>query len=312
MVAAVAFSWPMLESLDHAIIAVRDLAAAAETYTALLGRLPSWRGEHPGLGTENVLFRLDNTTLELLCPGSGQGPAAAIRARLEEKGEGLLGLAFGTEDADLCRAELARRGLHPAAPRSGLGRARVSGAVREFRSVFLPREESRGLLLFAIQHLSPPELLPPARLAAPAASAVSGVDHVVVRTVDPESAKHLYGHQLGIRLALDRIFEQWGARLLFFRIGGLTVEISASLAGEVGAGAEDELWGIAYRVPDADGARERLAGHGFDVSEVRRGRKPGTRVFTVRSETHGVATLCLEASPKGNAPAVDGETASAP
>ena len=53
-----AFSPPMLQSLDHAIVAVRDLTAAARTYTALLGRSPSWRGEHPGLGTNNVLYRL--------------------------------------------------------------------------------------------------------------------------------------------------------------------------------------------------------------------------------------------------------------
>jgi len=302
----------MLQSLDHAIIAVRDLAAAAETYTALLGRLPSWRGEHPALGTGNVLYRLDNTYLELLSPPSEQGPAEGLRAQLEEKREGLLGLAFGTEDADSCRAELVKRGLHPAAPRKDLGRDLESGAVREFRTVLLPPEESRGPLLFAIQHLSPPGLLPPAWLVAPVASAVAGVDHVVVRTVDAESAKDLYGQKLGIRLALDQSFQEWGTRLLFFRIGGLTIEVAASLAGEVGAGAADELWGIAYRVPNADAARERLAGDGFDVSEVRRGRKPGTRVFTVRSETHGVATLCLEASPKGNAPAVDGETASAP
>ena len=142
---------------------------------------------------------------------------------------------------------------------------------------------------------------------APAAAAATGVDHVVVRTADAEAAKHLYGRQLGIRLALDRSFEQWGARLLFFRIGGLTIEIAASIGEPVEPGAADDLWGVAYRVPDADAARERLAGEGFDVTEVRRGRRPGTRVFTVRAETHGVATLCLEE----NAPAVDGETASA-
>jgi catechol 2,3-dioxygenase-like lactoylglutathione lyase family enzyme len=306
-----AFSRHMLQSLDHAIVAVRDLAAAARTYSALLGRNPSWRGEHPGLGTANVLYRLENTYLELLSPQPEGSSAVGLRARLEEKGEGLLGLAFGTGDADLCQASLAERGLHPAAPRKGLARDRDSGAVREYRSVLLPPDESRGVLLFAIQHLSTSELLPPAARVAPAASAVTGVDHVVVRTADAEAAKQLYGRELGIRLALDRSFEQWGARLLFFRIGGLTIEIAASLGEEVEPGAADNLWGIAYRVPDADAARERLTGEGFDVSQVRRGRKPGTRVFTVRSEAHGVATLCLEAAPKKNAPAVDGETASA-
>jgi catechol 2,3-dioxygenase-like lactoylglutathione lyase family enzyme len=301
----------MLHRLDHAIVVVRDLDAASRTYAALLGRRPSWRGEHPGMGTANVLYRLDNTYLELLCPQPKGSLAEGLRARLEGKGEGLLGLAFGTEDAGRCQAALAERGLHPLAPKQGLGRDRDSGAVREFESVLLPPDESRGVLLFAIQHLSPPELLSPAALVAPAASAVTGVDHVVVRTADAEAAKRLYGRDLGIRLALDRSFEQWGARLLFFRIGGLTIEIAASLGEEAEPGAGDDLWGIAYRVADADAARERLAGERFDVSEVRRGRKPGTRVFTVRSDTHGVATLCLESASKENAPAVDGETASA-
>jgi catechol 2,3-dioxygenase-like lactoylglutathione lyase family enzyme len=301
----------MLQSLDHAIVAVRDLDAASRSYGALLGRRPSWRGEHPALGTANVLYRLENTYLELLCPQPESSQAEGLRARLEEKGEGLLGLAFQTEDADFCRAALAERGLHPLAPKQGLGQDLDSGAVREFRNVLLPADESRGVLLFAIQHLSSPDLLPPAGLVAPAASAVTGVDHLVVRTADAEAAKQLYGRELGIRLALDRSFEQWGARLLFFRIGGLTIEVAASLGEEVDPGAPDELWGIAYRVRDAQAARERLAGEGFDVSEVRPGRKPDTRVFSVRSETHGVATLCLESAPKQNAPAVDGETASA-
>jgi catechol 2,3-dioxygenase-like lactoylglutathione lyase family enzyme len=301
----------MLHGLDHVIVVVRDLDAASKAYAALLGRRPSWRGEHPALGTANVLYRLDNTYLELLCPQPEGSLSGGLRARLEEKGEGLLGLALGTEDADLCQAALEERGLHPLAPKEGLGRDRDSGAVREFRSVWLPEEESRGVSLFAIQHLSPPDLLPPAEVAAAAPAAVTGVDHVVVRTADAEAAKQLYGDRLGIRLALDRSFPEWGARLLFFRIGGVTIEVVASLGEEAEVGAEDRLWGIAYRVGDADAARYRLAGEGFDVSEVRQGRKPGTRVFTVRSNTHGVATLCLEPAPKKNAPAVDGETASA-
>ena len=53
-------------TLDHVVIAVRDLDAATADYTALLGREPSWRGEHPKYGTQNTLFRIDNTYIELL------------------------------------------------------------------------------------------------------------------------------------------------------------------------------------------------------------------------------------------------------
>ena len=78
------------------------------------------------------------------------------------------------------------------------------------------------------------------------------------------------------------------------------MEIAAQLPkeGEEGESAAaddgDQLWGLSYRVPDADAARARLAASGFDVSEVRTGRKPGTRVLTVRDGTHGVPTLMLE------------------
>ncbi len=118
-----------------------------------------------------------------------------------------------------------------------------------------------------------------------------------MRSVDPDATRELYGDGLGLRLALDRSFEQWGARLLFFRVGGVTVEIAARLGGTPEPDAADRFWGLSYRVGHADAARARLHDEGFDVSEVRSGRRPETRVFTVRGEPCGVATLMLEVSP---------------
>jgi catechol 2,3-dioxygenase-like lactoylglutathione lyase family enzyme len=180
----------------------------------------------------------------------------------------------------------------------GWGRDAASGAWRRWRRVMLPAAAARGVLVFGIEHLSPPELLPQgAPLGAPEA-AVAGMDHVVVRSDAPEAAIAFYGGQLGLRLALDRSFEAWGARLLFFRVGGVTVEVAAPAPPLVQPAAEDTLWGISWRVPDAAAAQARLAASGFDVSELRRGRRPGTRVCTVRGPTHGVATLLIEAAPR--------------
>ena len=81
-------------------------------------------------------------------------------------------------------------------------------------------------------------------------------------------------------------------------MGGVTVEIGARLDANPEPGASDELWGLSYRVADADAARARLAEAGIDVSEVRSGRKPGTRVFTVKDGTFGVPTLMLEPAPR--------------
>jgi catechol 2,3-dioxygenase-like lactoylglutathione lyase family enzyme len=287
----------MLTTLDHLVIAVRDLEASTATYTALLGRAPSWRGTHPEAGTANTLFRLDRTYAELLSPlGGGGGPLAdALHAHLQRDGEGPFALAFGTADAAACAAALRERGLAAQAPADGAGRERSTGAERRWRTVFVPPADTRGVWLFAIEHRSPPDALPPA-LADDPGAAVHGVDHVVIMTPDAEAAAALYRNRLGLRLAMDRTFSERGVRLLFFRIGGVTVELAAPLAS-AGAAAVDRFWGVSWRVPDVEAARTRLLAAGFDVSETRPGNKPGTRVCTVRRETHGVATLLISPEP---------------
>jgi catechol 2,3-dioxygenase-like lactoylglutathione lyase family enzyme len=286
----------MWTRLDHVILAVRDLAAAERSYARLLGRSASWRGGHPGLGTENALFRVGEAYVELLAP-AGDG-AGWLRQRLDQRGDGLLGFALATPDAEACAKQLAERGLHPEPPVRGIGRDSESGAFREWRSVFLPPAETRGVLVFGIEHRSPPELLPEVPPPGPTQAAVHGIDHVVVRTADPDAARAFYGERLGLRLALDKSFPQWGARLMFFRVGRITLEVAARHDAEPDPAAPDEAWGISWRVGDADAARARLVAAGFDVSEVRSGRRPGTRVLTVHGDPCGVATLILEPSPR--------------
>jgi catechol 2,3-dioxygenase-like lactoylglutathione lyase family enzyme len=290
---------PVWTSLDHVVIGAADLERSANCLARLLGRRPSWRGEHPDQGTANVLFRLGNTYLEILSP-QGESPVAAVlREHLEREGEGLLGLALGTGDVDAAYALLRERGLEPASPRAGVGRDVDSGAFRQWRSVWVPPARARGLLVLAIEHRSPPDLLPPAPASCAEAAAVAGLDHVVLQTADAEASRAFWGDALGLRLALDRRFEAWGVRLLFFRVGGITVELAAALDGAATErpADRDRAWGLSYRVPDADAARARVAEAGFDVSPVRPGRRPGTRVFSVRGEPCGVATLMLEPPP---------------
>jgi catechol 2,3-dioxygenase-like lactoylglutathione lyase family enzyme len=284
----------LVRAVDHLIVGVRDLAAATGTYATLLGRSPSWRGRHPGWGTANSSFRLENTYLELLAPEGGGPFGEQLRARLDGHGEGPLGFALATDDAAALAKALRARGVAASDPVAGTGSDAASGAERRWRNVMLPAQAARGVLVFGIEHLSPPEALPEAKPAATSRSVVTGVDHVVVRSDAPEAAIRFYGEQLGIRLALDRSFEAWGARLLFFRLGGVTIEVAAPLPPPSDPSGEDRFWGISWRVPDVGAARERLAAAGFDVSEVRAGRRPDTRVCTVRAPTHGVATLLLE------------------
>ncbi len=283
----------MWTCLDHVTVAVRDVDLATGRMARLLGRRPSWRGSHPAEGTANALFRLANTTLELLAPAGPGRLARRLEERLEHQGEGLAGLAFGTDDADATAAELRARGVEAGAPEKGLGRDDESGAWREWRTVALPPSITRGAWLSGIQPLSPPEVLPPATPLGVEGAAVAALDHVVVASPDLEGARRLYGELLGLRLALDRSFEARGLRMLFFRVGGVTVEVVGRLGASPDPAAPDRLDGLAWRTPDVDAARARLAAAELDVSEVRPGFKPGTRVCTVRDGTCGVPTLLI-------------------
>ena len=291
MPSAPAATPPILHALDHVVVAVRDLDAAVAAYRTLLGRAPAWRADAHGGGGTVVTFALANVAVELMAP-SGMGPTAErLTAVLDAQGEGLASLAFATTDIERAHRRLARLGLAPEPIADGASIDAETGAVRPWRRTRAAGAATHGTRLFVLQQAS----LPRSRLLASEATAVSGLDHVVIRTPDPERATALYGARLALDMRLDRSNPAWGARLLFFRCGDLIVEVAHDLAAGVGDGP-DRLWGLSWRVPDAEAARARLAQAGLDVSEVRPGRKPGTRVLTLRDGTCGVPTLLLERS----------------
>ncbi|PKP76817.1 MAG: hypothetical protein CVT81_12815 [Alphaproteobacteria bacterium HGW-Alphaproteobacteria-3] len=220
-------------SVDHIIIAVRDLREAEKNYTAIFGRAPSWKGVHPGVGTGNVLYRLANTYVELYAPVAEGANAEALKAHLDAHGEGLYGIVLGVDDAAAATAAFNARGLKSGTPVDGKGRDEITGAIREWRTIAMPKDEVRGLFMLGIQHLSPADALPPAPLSegVSQAQAVAACDHVVVMTPDAEACKTLFGDKLGIRLALDHTKPEWGVRQLFFRAGG-EPSISGDLPGK--------------------------------------------------------------------------------
>ena len=119
-----------------------------------------------------------------------------------------------------------------------------------------------------------------------------GVDHLVLRAVDADRCIALFNGELGIRLALDQDVPEWGGRMLFFRAGKLTLEVIANQAAEAAVG--NTFWGMTFQVPDIDTMAAQLDAAGVELSAVRNGRKPGTRVATVHSHCLGLPTLLLQ------------------
>ena len=119
------------------------------------------------------------------------------------------------------------------------------------------------------------------------------VDHLVLRTGNAQACIELFSDQMGIRLALDKTVPEWGGRMLFFRAGKLTLEVIESDREQAGS---DYFWGIAYQCRDLEDASSEFGERGVLLSEIRDGRKPGTRVATVKSHCLGIPTLLIEPS----------------
>ena len=142
---------------DHAVVAVRDLDAAAEKWRSL-GFTVSPRGTHsPHLGSGNYTIVFDVDYIELLGVLAETPHNAPTRAFLAQR-EGVERVAFTARDSAAGVAELQARGIAALGP-VDFGRPvdLPDGGKSEarFRVMHWPVDERPGgLRIFACQHLT--------------------------------------------------------------------------------------------------------------------------------------------------------------
>lgn len=276
----------MISTLDHLIIAVKDLDEAEKDYTKIFGIPPVWRGEHKELGTINSIFNFENTYFELLASkGVGLG-ADLVNSALKQDGEGLTGIVLGTDNIKDAHASISSAGYGIGEISDGEGSNSDNVNIRRWQNLFLPPELTRGLFSFVIEHTDGE--LPSSNYQT---SSISKLDHVVINTNDADGFISVYKDIFKIRLALDKVIEHWKKRMLFFRLNKTTIEVIESKDGQP---ANDKLWGLAWEVKNIEVVYQRLIGEGIDVSPVQKGIKENTLVATIKSHTHNVPTLLIE------------------
>ncbi len=276
----------MITSLDHIVLVTPDIEAGVHAYQTLLGVRPAWRTR--GDGAASAMFTLANTSLELMAPDGDGAGAERVRAALKKDGEGLASLAVRVDDISRDHRRFDRVGLQPEAIADGQSVNALDGAALRWQRTRTATAATNGVRLFALQLDGERP-----RSQASGAAPVTSLDHVVIATAQPDRAMALYGAKLGLEMIRDLSRPDWNARLMFFRCGDLIFEVMQRL-DRAASDQPDRLWGLSWRVADADAARARLAASGVDVSQVRDGRLTGTRVFTARNGTCGVPTLLIE------------------
>ena len=250
---------PLISNLDHVSIAVTDLESAVHDYQTLFNTTVSKRASstetEAWLYTGNIWLRLHQS----------------------DDASGLHHMAFACNDWAKAQRRIKQFSLtvdEAEAPES------------QNSAAHLNTERTRGVSLSMMPHEAP------SQDAVSTPRDVTGLDHVVIKTAQPEHTGYLYGSIMGLDCRMDLSNPKWDSRLMFYRCGDLIVELYHPLSGDE-QNTPDSFFGLTWRVADVNATRTRLRDSGVLVSELRPGRKPGTAVFTVKSHTQNVPTLFI-------------------
>jgi catechol 2,3-dioxygenase-like lactoylglutathione lyase family enzyme len=140
---------PHVSGLDHAVILVRDLDRARDTYERL-GFTLTPRGYH-SLGSQNHCIMFERDYLELLALPAQPPAAFQYFADFLAKAEGVGALALASDDAQGAYAGLTKAGI-AAEPPLALSRPVENLGEARFTLVQLPPSQTPGFRTFICQH----------------------------------------------------------------------------------------------------------------------------------------------------------------
>lgn len=270
---------PAIEALDHVVLAVSDLEAAAERFRAL-GLVHSPRSVHQGRGTENhAIFFLaadEEFYIELLAVSDRDEAAAAGSASLLEKldaGGGLLRLMLRTSDLGAMRASLDAAGV---AHTTDIIQRKDGSLVCE---VLRPAGQDAGCEIGIVQY---PETVHE-RAGRHRANglldhklALRRADHVAILVKDLEATTKFWNDVLGLATVGEIPTPMMTIRQI--KAGDVMVELLAAsspdspMASRPGGLASM----VAFEVPDMNGAIGVVRERGFTAPDGEEGVIPGT------------------------------------
>ena len=97
----------MFKGIDHVVIAVTDLDAAAALYGQSFGLKASAPQDAPDLGAKRIRFDAGNAFVDVVQPSS---PSSPLNAFIKDRGEGIYLIAVQVDDLKGSVAALRQKG----------------------------------------------------------------------------------------------------------------------------------------------------------------------------------------------------------
>ncbi len=144
-----------ITGIDHTLVGVKDLEAARNLWQTL-GFTVTPRGRHIGWGTGNYCIMFESGYIELLGVVRPTEFLNGLDVFLKSR-EGLMGLAFGTEDAKHLQAALQAAGVASDGPKDLKRKLELpeGEALPAFSLLFPDKKALPDLNAFVTQHLTP-------------------------------------------------------------------------------------------------------------------------------------------------------------
>jgi methylmalonyl-CoA/ethylmalonyl-CoA epimerase len=139
-------SQPVVRTVEHVSIAVRDATAAARTFAAL-GFEPQWVEDLPGQGVRSHVLRAGAVVLELIEPAAGTPGPGTVDRFLARRGEGLHHLCLRVDSVERAARAVTAAGMRLVDP--------TPTVDEQGRRVFVHPESAHGVLIGLVEPLAP-------------------------------------------------------------------------------------------------------------------------------------------------------------
>ena len=272
----------MLIRVQNIFLATKNIEETSQKFSIFFRRKPNFIGQSRKLGIDIISFGLNKTNICLISPKNSGIWSEKLNNFLKNKGEGIFGINFFSNDFNNDYNNFVKNHL------------KVSGKIESsfegnndieikfsFFNILDKTIESLNILVSSKIDFQDNK--------SSLKNNVSKVNQLVIQTKDPDTIKEIFEGKLSIRLALDKTFKKWAGRMLFFRLGGVTLEV---IEGK-DIKQNSEYFGIGWHADNYNKCYDDLINDGFRLSEIRAGRKEGTLVSTLKEPILNIPTILI-------------------